>query len=717
MQGKELKLSFGRRLKLLRELKRLTQAHLAELVGVTEQYLSMIERGLSSPSFDVIAKLCDHLAVDPASLFIPLEESDSDRLDEERHPLDWSRSMTRMGGFVQHLPSEQMEWSLSFKEMLGVRASEERTTWNLFLDRVDPVDRPVVAQARDRLHEGMNVGAFLFSFPRRDGSVGRAVAQAEVESDEYGVPSRIHGVVLDVSERVRMEALYQQARVRTEEQLRERTGKLARTARRMEEEAEGRRRAEEALAARKRMFDALMEAIPETAYVTDAHGRLLDINAAGAVSWGGARQEFIGRDRFSMLEPEVAAFRKAQFEKARATGELVSYRDERDGLVFQSVINPLLDRDRGVEGFVVHARDVTEDDQTVARLRQSEATLAAVLSSAPVGIGLVSENRTLSMVNYRLCEMLGYLPVDVEGKDTRMFYPSDQEFERVGRILHAVFSGSGTVSVETRLVRRDGRLMDVLISAALLETGDRDKEMIFTLLDNTESKQLQTMREDMERVIRHDLRQPVQSVVGVCQLLKASDNLTDKQQMLVGRLEAAASRMLELLNLSLDLHALESGDYRLDPREVDLVDVCRGVLTDAAQRYDRPVEELRLLLNGHVCTRKDCLPVNGDGRLLRSVLENLVFNALEAGGKDGVTVSLENGGDLVLAVHNQECVPQDMRDVFFDKYTTSGKDNGRGLGTYAVRLIAELHGGNARMDCSEKAGTTVTVRLPARASA
>lgn len=717
MDGDELKLSFGRRLKFLREVKRLTQARLAEMVGVTEQYMSMIERGLSSPSFDVIAKLCDGLLVDPAGLFMPQAEAAARDEVRERRPLDWSRSLIRMGGFQQDLPTERLEWTVSLKEMFGVRLGEEHTTWDLFLERVASGDRAAVAEIRDRLQEGVEVGVFRFDFLRRDDSLGQALAYAEVESDEYGAPNRIHCLILDVTERVRMEELHQQVRESLEVQLRERTGKLARTARRMEEEALGRKKTEAALDRKRREFDAVMEIVPDTVYLADDKGRLLAVNPAAARSWGGLPEDFVGKNRFHMLRPGVAEARKSRFDRVRATGAAVRYRDERDGRTYESVINPISGSDHKPSAFVVHARDVTEDDQTVARLRQSEATLAAVLSSAPVGIGLVSRERVLSMVNYRLCEILGYLPVDLEGKNTRMLYVSEEEYDHVGRLLYPKLGGVGTACLETRMVRKDGQVLEIMISAAALDAGDLSKGLIFTLLDISGHKRLQTLREDMERVIRHDLRQPAQSVMGVCQLLSAGDNLTEKQVLLLGRLEAAAVRMLDLLNLSLDLHALESGAYRLDPADVDLAELCRGVLTEAAQRFNRSARDLRLLLNGNDCGASDRLRIKGDGRLLRSVLENLVHNALEAGNKGRVTVALENGGDVSVSVHNPQPVPEPMRAVFFDKYATSGKDGGRGLGTYAVRLVAELHGGSAHMDSSDRAGTTVTVRLPGRVAA
>jgi PAS domain S-box-containing protein len=65
----DLKQLFGRRLKSLRQALNLTQSQLAELSGISEEYLSKLERGLASPSFNVLAELSRTLDIRPMELF------------------------------------------------------------------------------------------------------------------------------------------------------------------------------------------------------------------------------------------------------------------------------------------------------------------------------------------------------------------------------------------------------------------------------------------------------------------------------------------------------------------------------------------------------------------------------------------------------------------------------------------------------------------------
>ena len=64
-----LKFKFGRRLRSYRRLRDLTQDQFAEQIGCSTEYISRIERGLVSPSFDLIEKMCCALNIEPKALF------------------------------------------------------------------------------------------------------------------------------------------------------------------------------------------------------------------------------------------------------------------------------------------------------------------------------------------------------------------------------------------------------------------------------------------------------------------------------------------------------------------------------------------------------------------------------------------------------------------------------------------------------------------------
>ena len=80
--------------------------------------------------------------------------------------------------------------------------------------------------------------------------------------------------------------------------------------------------------------------------------------------------------------------------------------------------------------------------------------------------------------------------------------------------------------------------------------------------------------------------------------------------------------------------------------------------------------------------------------------------------KETITISLTEKINFQIDIHNIGMIPDDIRSRFFDKYITSGKKRGTGLGTYSALVIARSHGGNITFETSKQQGTTLSVTLP-----
>jgi len=124
-------------------------------------------------------------------------------------------------------------------------------------------------------------------------------------------------------------------------------------------------------------------------------------------------------------------------------------------------------------------------------LIEREARLQSVFRSAPVGIGL-TVNRVLLEANDRLCEMTGYPREELLGQSARMLYLTDEDYESVGREKYAQIRDRGTGTVETHWKRKDGALIDVLLSSTPLHGRDWSGGGTFTALDITARKRAES---------------------------------------------------------------------------------------------------------------------------------------------------------------------------------------------------------------------------------
>ena len=133
------------------------------------------------------------------------------------------------------------------------------------------------------------------------------------------------------------------------------------------------------------------------------------------------------------------------------------------------------------------AQDITERKRAEDALRQRQAKLDSIFRAAPIGIG-IDKNRILVEVNDRVCEMTGYSRDELIGRSSRMLYMTDQEFEYVGHVKYAQMAQKGIGSIETRMRRKDGSAIDVLLSTAPVVEGDLSGGVTFTALDVTERR-------------------------------------------------------------------------------------------------------------------------------------------------------------------------------------------------------------------------------------
>ena len=215
------------------------------------------------------------------------------------------------------------------------------------------------------------------------------------------------------------------------------------------------------------------------------------------------------------------------------------------------------------------------------------------------------------------------------------------------------------------------------------------------------------LREEVERIARHDLKTPLASIASVPRLLREGRRLDAREDELVGMVERAALRVLSMVNLSLDLYRMEEGTYRLRAQAVDIGALVQTVTRELqAHALSKNVRLRPVLPSRPVCAQ-------GEELLCYSTVANLMKNALEASPDNAeVRMTLREGSEAVeLEIHNQGEVPEPVRADFFAKYATYGKPGGSGLGAYSARLMARVQHGELAMDSGPQ-GTTLTLRLP-----
>src|SRR5438552_3368479 len=232
-----------------------------------------------------------------------------------------------------------------------------------------------------------------------------------------------------------------------------------------------------------------------------------------------------------------------------------------------------------------------------------------------------------------------------------------------------------------------------------------------------QERQISQMKSDFVGFVTHQLRTPLAGIKWMLELASQEADLPAEAASYVQDAQAAAQRLIGLVNDLLEIGRLERGKLSIAPQPVAL-----GALTQSV------LEETRVFVEGKghrldMTAVAEGPVVAADSQLLRQVVLNLVSNAIKY-TPDGGKIEIEMGqADGLVRWQIRDSglgVPREAQGRLFEKFyradnVTSMETEGTGLGLYLVRLIMEQLGGRVWCESVEGEGATFAFPLPLHA--
>lgn len=246
------------------------------------------------------------------------------------------------------------------------------------------------------------------------------------------------------------------------------------------------------------------------------------------------------------------------------------------------------------------------------------------------------------------------------------------------------------------------------MSCSAATTHDDGDVILFTARNVTEERKLESLRSEVVSVVSHDLRSPLTVISGYLDILER-DLDAETRAHAIERAHTAAEHMGSLLQDLLDV--ARSGNM-LKPAV--WLPVSLGELADEVASALRVGAQRDIV----VVKRRE-VSVLGDARRLRQALTNLVGNAIKytpEGTEVTVTVSAEPGYGVISVEDRGEGIPEADRERVFSRYARLERDvdriSGAGLGLYIVKMVADGHGGDVRVETGTAGGALFVLRIP-----
>ncbi|AOV18425.1 hypothetical protein BJI67_04585 [Acidihalobacter aeolianus] len=495
-----------------------------------------------------------------------------------------------------------------------------------------------------------------------------------------------------------------------------------------------RRRASEiTLRASEARFRGLLESAPDAFVIVDAQGCIAMVNSQ-ALSWFGyAREELIGQP-IEILVPERYRdghpAHRNQYLKSpvlRPIGEGKElFARRKDGSEFPVEISLGLIGSTSDQLVIGIVRDVSVRKHAEEARRAAQQRYRELVDNLPIGVyrktpgkqGHFGEvNPTMvDMLEAGSAEALGAIHVVdmyVDPADEVRFH---EDVERQGAVRGR----------EVRLKTLKGRVFHAAISAAMRRAPDGQTIFDGTVEDISERKEseehiaqlnatlsqraaeLEAINRELEAFsysVSHDLRAPLRAIDGFSRILldDYGERLDEKGQDRLKRIRAASQRMAQLIDDLLKLSRVTRTE--LQHETVDLTALAEEVVGELCR--SEPEREVS-------CTLAPGMNAEGDSRLLRVLLENLLGNAWKYTGKSPAAsvemgMSEEHGVRTYFIRDNGAGFDMAYADKLFGAFQRlhDARDfPGTGIGLATVQRIVHKHGGRVWAESEVDRGAT-----------
>lgn len=362
----------------------------------------------------------------------------------------------------------------------------------------------------------------------------------------------------------------------------------------------------------------------------------------------------------------------------------------------------------------------TQLEQALNALHEEKERINTILLSIGDGVFVVDNNLKITVFNETASRISGLKAKDIIGKNFRdflKFINEDSKKDASQFITDCISTGNvSNVSKGTVLQTVSGDLVPVDNSAAPLK--DEKNQVIGCVIvfrDVTEERQVDKAKTEFVSLASHQLKSPLTAINWYCDLLLEDKEkcFSESQNKYIKEIHASSNRMVDLVNALLNVSRLELGTFIVEPQQVDIKEITKGVITEMA-----PLMENNKISFSENYGEIKKIPL--DPKLTRIIFQNLLSNAFKYtpnGGKVDLNISIKDKNYVISVADTGYGIPKKDQGKIFTKLfradnIRSRDVEGTGLGLYIVKSIVENSGGKIWFSSEENKGTEFFVEIP-----
>ncbi|WP_051677049.1 PAS domain-containing sensor histidine kinase [Maridesulfovibrio frigidus] len=357
-----------------------------------------------------------------------------------------------------------------------------------------------------------------------------------------------------------------------------------------------------------------------------------------------------------------------------------------------------------------------------ATLREQQRALKLeigprLIEAVPHAVLVINENREIVLCNKVLMnlfdiekqdDLLGLRPGEllrcINSHASQGCGENDQcEHCEVLNALTKSFKGKVSNTECSLLTRTQGVLKAITFS--LFYSPFKIKEEFYSILYLSDIS-AQKNKAILEKIFLHDLMNAVNGIIGASSLIQMKQNEISSPE-LAGMIKERANFIANEIKAHQLFTSADNEELKVEIEQIDTFNMLDSLKTMFS---GSPITDGKKII---LSKEADAVSISSDKNILYRVLENLIKNAIEASSTDQtVTINChKENSDIVFEISNENFIPKDDQFKIYKKFFST-KGEGRGLGTYSVKMFAENYlQGTTWFETSAK-GTTFFVKIP-----
>lgn len=355
-----------------------------------------------------------------------------------------------------------------------------------------------------------------------------------------------------------------------------------------------------------------------------------------------------------------------------------------------------------------------------SRKKGTEKWLKALVANGSEVIILLDKEGIILYASPSVEKILGYKPEQLMGRDIVKMM-SSQDMLKISAVVKNLVENPGKRSIfQARLIKKDLTVTNMEGNASNLLTDPSVGSIVVSFQDINERLRLDQARTEFISLSAHQLRSPLSVIRWGIESLATDEPLSEGSKKNLSDMYIATLNMNETIGTLLGVSRFELGTVSVIQGDVNFPVIISEILADKKHQ----ISDSRILI-------KQLFPPNfpeiqGDAKLVKVVIENLISNSLKYTPPGGVIeINLTSGegegpqrDKVLLAIKDSGVgIPADERDKIFTKSFRGSNvrksvPGGLGLGLYLVRLIVQMLGGKIWFESEEGKGSTFFVEFP-----